>query len=198
MSRIGRTPIPVPAGVEVELRDHDITVKGPKGQLSRRLHPDIAVERSDGQLLVSRPTDNPTHRALHGLTRTLVANMVTGVTTGFAKTLEIYGVGYRAQKQGRKLTLQMGFSHPVEVEPPEGIEFSDVQTFTPTTANAWLSARFSVHGSNKEQVGEVAAHIRGVRPVEPYKGKGIKYAGERVRRKAGKAGKAAAKGKSAK
>jgi len=195
MSRIGRTPIPLPAGVEIELRDLDITVKGPKGQLSRRLHPAIAVERGDGQLLVTRPTDNPTHRALHGLTRTLVANMVTGVTTGFAKTLEIYGVGYRAQKQGRKLTLQMGFSHPVEVDPPEGIDFSDVETFTPTSANAWLSARFAVRGSNKEQVGEIAAYIRGIRPVEPYKGKGIKYAGERVRRKAGKTGKAATKGK---
>jgi large subunit ribosomal protein L6 len=121
--------------------------------------------------------------------------MVTGVTAGFAKVIEIYGVGYRAQKQGRKLTLQMGFSHPVEVEPPEGVEFSDVQTFTPTSANTWLSARFSVLGTSKEQVGEVAAHIRGIRPVEPYKGKGIKYAGEKIRRKAGKAGKAAGKGK---
>jgi large subunit ribosomal protein L6 len=123
--------------------------------------------------------------------------MVTGVTTGFAKTIEIYGVGYRAQKQGRKLTMQMGYSHPVEIEPPDGIEFSDVATFTPTSANAWLSVRFAVLGADREQVGEMAAHIRKVRPVEPYKGKGIKYQGEVVRRKAGKAGKAA-KGKGSK
>lgn len=195
MSRIGRMPIVIPSGVEIRFEDHKITVKGPKGELSRTLHTDIKIERGDGQLMVTRPSDSPTHRALHGLTRTLVANMVTGITTGFAKTIEIYGVGYRAQKQGRKLTMQMGYSHPVEIEPPAAIEFSDVETFTPTSTNSWLSARFSVRGANRELVGEIAAAVRAVRPVEPYKGKGIKYAGEQVRRKAGKAGKAAAKGK---
>lgn len=192
MSRIGKAPIPIPDGVDINIRNNSVTVKGPKGVLSRDFHPDIMLQREDSNIVVSRPTETPRHRALHGLTRSLLANMVTGVTSGFAKTLEIYGVGYRAQKQGRKLTLQMGFSHPVEIEPPDGIEFSDVETFTPTSANAWLSARFSVRGISKEQVGEMAANVRAVREVEPYKGKGIKYSGERVRRKAGKA---AAKGK---
>lgn len=179
MSRIGRTPIPVPSGVQVTTNGLEITVKGPKGQLSRELPADIAVNQGDGTLLVTRPTDSRRHRALHGLTRTLVANMVQGVTNGFQKNLEIQGVGYRAQKQGEKLVLQVGYSHPVEVNPPEGISFV---LETPT--------RVGVAGINKELVGEIAAQVRRIRKPEPYKGKGIRYQGEVVRRKAGKAGKA--------
>jgi len=189
VSRIGRTPIPVPAGVEVIIRDHTVTVKGPRGELTRTVHPDMTVSLSDGVMLVERPSNAGPHRALHGLTRTLLANMVTGVTEGFKKYLEIYGVGYRASKQANKLMMQLGFSHPVEIIPPTGIELSDVETFTPTVANQWLSARFAVMGSNKENVGELAAKIRALRAAEPYKGKGIRYRGEVIRRKAGKAGK---------
>ncbi len=178
MSRIGRMPIPLPDGVEVSQEGRRLRVSGPRGSLEREIHPEMTVERSDGTLRVVRPSDEPRHRALHGLTRTLVANMVTGVTTGFTKVLEISGVGYRAQLQGDKLVLSLGYSHPVEVTPPDGISF---QVDTPT--------RLAVNGADKELVGQVAADIRSRRKPEPYKGKGIRYAGEQILRKAGKAGK---------
>ena len=178
MSRIGRMPIPLPSGVEVTQAGTTITVKGPLGSLQRQLHPEMVVERADGELRVVRPSDEPRHRALHGLTRTLVNNMVVGVTIGFTKGLEISGVGYRAQLQGTKLVLALGYSHPVEVDPPEGVSF---QVETPT--------RLAVVGADKELVGQTAAYIRSRRKPEPYKGKGIRYAGEQILRKAGKAGK---------
>jgi large subunit ribosomal protein L6 len=178
MSRIGRLPIPVPAGVEVTLDGQHITVKGPKGELARDLVPELRVVREDGELRVERPSDEKRSRELHGLTRTLVANMVTGVTTGYRKSLEITGVGYRAQKVGEKLQLNLGYSHPVEIVPPAGISF---EVETPT--------RLHVVGIDKELVGHVAARIRASRKPEPYKGKGVRYMGEVIRRKAGKAGK---------
>jgi large subunit ribosomal protein L6 len=178
MSRIGRMPIPLPDGVEVNQEGRHLSVKGPLGTLERELHSEMKLERDDGVLRVVRPTDEPRHRALHGLTRSLVSNMVTGVTTGFTKNLEISGVGYRAQLQGAKLVLALGYSHPVEVDPPAGIEF---RVENPT--------RLAVFGADKELVGQVAAYIRSQRKPEPYKGKGIRYAGEQVLRKAGKTGK---------
>jgi large subunit ribosomal protein L6 len=178
MSRIGRMPIPLPSGVEVTQEGRRLRVKGPLGELEREIHPEMKVQRADGELRVIRPSDEPRHRALHGLTRTLINNMVTGVTTGFTKALEISGVGYRAQLQGEKLVLALGYSHPVEVEAPPGITFV---VDTPT--------RLAVSGPDKELVGQVAAHIRSQRKPEPYKGKGIRYAGEQILRKAGKAGK---------
>jgi large subunit ribosomal protein L6 len=178
MSRIGRMPIPIPAGVEVTIDGHQVTITGPLGTLQRTLHPEMRIEQDDAEMRVVRPSDAPRHRALHGLTRTLVANMVTGVTTGFSKNLEISGVGYRAQLQGEKLVLALGYSHPVEVTPPDGVRFT---LDSPT--------RLSVSGADKELVGQVAADIRARRKPEPYKGKGIKYAGEQILRKAGKAGK---------
>ena len=179
MSRIGRLPIPVPAGVEVSIDGQDVTVKGPKGTLSHTVADPIRIERAeDGTLTVSRPDDNRQSRSLHGLSRTLVANMVTGVTEGYSKSLEIVGVGYRVTAKGDALEFALGFSHPVLIEPPQGISFS---VEAPT--------RFSVSGIDKQQVGEVAANIRKLRKPEPYKGKGIRYAGEAVRRKVGKAGK---------
>jgi large subunit ribosomal protein L6 len=178
MSRIGRMPIPLPDGVEVTQEGGTVRVAGPLGTLERTVHPEMKIEREDGQLRVVRPTDEPRHRALHGLTRTLLNNMVTGVTTGFTKNLEISGVGYRAQLQGAKLVLALGYSHPVEVDPPPGIEF---RVESPT--------RLGVFGADKELVGQTAAHIRSQRKPEPYKGKGIRYAGEHILRKAGKAGK---------
>ncbi len=178
MSRIGRLPIPLPAGVEVTLEGRALRVRGPLGTLEREIHPDMQLEQTAAELRVVRPTDEPRHRALHGLTRTLVANMVAGVTTGFTKGLEISGVGYRAQLQGTKLVLALGYSHPVEVAAPEGITF---QVETPT--------RLAVFGADKELVGQTAAYIRSRRKPEPYKGKGIRYAGEVILRKAGKAGK---------
>lgn len=178
MSRIGRLPVALPDNVEVTQAGTTLRVKGPLGELSRTIHPEMQIERGDGELRVVRPSDEPRHRALHGLTRSLVANMVTGVTTGFTKSLEIAGVGYRAQLQGDKLVLALGYSHPVEVNPPAGIEF---RLDTPT--------RLAVFGADKELVGQTAAYIRQQRKPEPYKGKGIRYAGEVIRRKAGKAGK---------
>jgi large subunit ribosomal protein L6 len=178
MSRIGRMPISVPSGVDVAQDGNHLTVKGPLGTLERTIHPEMRVEQENGSLKVIRPTDEPRHRALHGLTRTLINNMVTGVTTGFTKNLEISGVGYRAQLQGEKLVLALGYSHPVEVVPPSGIKFI---VETPT--------RLAVSGADKELVGQVAADIRARRKPEPYKGKGIRYAGEQILRKAGKAGK---------
>ena len=175
MSRIGKQPITVPGGVEVAIEPELVTVKGPKGELSERVARDIDVKQEDGQILVSRPTDRGEHRALHGLTRSLIANMVEGVTEGFEKQLEIQGVGYRAQLQGKKLVLALGYSHPVEVEAPDGIEFE-----------VPLPTRIVVRGISKQAVGEVAAIIRKQRPPEPYKGKGIRYEGEHVARKVGK------------
>ena len=175
MSRIGKKPIPIPAGVTVSIEPEVVRVHGPRGELSERVPRAISVEQEDGQLVVRRPTDRGEHRALHGLTRSLVANMVEGVTTGFQKTLEIQGVGYRALLKGRDLELALGYSHPVPVKAPDGIEFEVPQ---PT--------RIIVRGNSKQQVGEVAAIIRKQRPPEPYKGKGIRYEGEYVSRKVGK------------
>ncbi|HET9345340.1 MAG TPA: 50S ribosomal protein L6 [Candidatus Limnocylindrales bacterium] len=178
MSRIGRLPIPIPAGVDVTIDGRTLTVKGPKGQLTRELHPDMNVSREDGTIVVSRPTEQKLHKQLHGLTRSLVNNMVVGVTDGYRKGLEINGVGYRAVKVGEKLQLSLGYSHPVEIEPPTGITF---ELENPT--------HLAVVGIDKELVGQVAAQVRSTRKPEPYKGKGVRYAGEQVRRKAGKAGK---------
>ena len=175
MSRIGRQPIPLPAGVTVAIEPERVIVNGPKGELSERIHRDITVEHLGDELKVARPTDRGEHRALHGLTRTLVANMVTGVTAGFEKRLEIQGVGYRAQLRGRDLELALGYSHPVPVKAPEGFEF-DVPRPT----------RIVFKGASKQQVGEIAAFIRKQRKPEPYKGKGIRYEGEYVARKVGK------------
>ena len=175
MSRIGRQPIPVPAGVTVAIEPELVTVNGPKGELSERVNRDIGVEQVGEEVLVTRPTDRGEHRALHGLTRTLVANMVKGVTDGFEKRLEIQGVGYLAQLRGRDLELALGYSHPVSVKAPDGIEFE-----------VPLPTRIVVRGASKQQVGEVAAYIRKQRKPEPYKGKGIRYEGEYVARKVGK------------
>lgn len=184
MSRIGKLPISVPSGVEVKLEDNAITVKGPKGVLSRQLHPEMIITQEDNMIVVSRPSDEKKHKALHGLTRTLVANMVQGVTTGFEKSLDLVGVGYRAAKQGNKLVLTVGFSHPVEIEPEKGL---DIEVPAPT--------KIIVKGADKEKVGMLAANIRAVREPEPYKGKGIKYSDEVVRRKVGKTGGKGAKKK---
>jgi large subunit ribosomal protein L6 len=175
MSRIGRQPIPVPSGVTVSIEPQRVTVNGPRGELSERIPREMEVEQDNGEVLVKRPTDRGEHRALHGLTRSLIANMVTGVTDGFEKRLEIQGVGYRAQLRGRDLELALGYSHPVSIKAPEGIEFEVPQ---PT--------RIVVKGPSKQQVGEVAATIRKQRKPEPYKGKGIRYEGEYVARKVGK------------
>jgi large subunit ribosomal protein L6 len=175
VSRIGKQPIPVPDGVQVQIEPELVRVNGPRGELSERVPRDIAVEQRDGELVVTRPTDRAEHRALHGLTRSLVANMVVGVTTGYEKRLEIQGVGYRAVLKGRDLELALGYSHPVPIKAPDGIEFEVPQ---PT--------RVVVKGISKQLVGEVAANIRKQRPPEPYKGKGIRYEGEYVARKVGK------------
>lgn len=177
MSRIGRAPIAIPEGVKVEVIGNVVSVKGPKGELKREIHKDMIIEMENGEILVKRPTENKLHKSLHGLTRTLISNMVIGVTKGFEKNLEIAGVGYRAAKQGNKLVLTLGYSHPVEVEQPAGLE---IKVPAPT--------KISVSGINKEHVGALAAKIRGFREPEPYKGKGIKYEGEIIRRKVGKTG----------
>jgi large subunit ribosomal protein L6 len=178
MSRIGRQPIAVPTGVQVTIADdNNVTVKGPKGQLERQFPRTMQLSREEENLVVNRPNDEGKQRALHGLSRSLLTNMVIGVTNGFTKTLEVQGVGYRAQLQGTSLQLALGFSHPVIIAPPEGISF------------AVEGPRLHVQGIDNERVGQVAANIRKLRPPEPYKGKGIRYLGERVRRKAGKAGK---------
>lgn len=179
MSRIGKMPITIPAGVEVKIgKDNFLTVKGPKGTLERKLADDMNIAMEDGQIVVTRPSDLKKHRALHGLTRTLIFNMVVGVTEGYQKVLEVNGVGYRAAKSGKKLALTLGYSHPVEMEDPEGIE---------TVLEG--QNKITVKGIDKEKVGQFAAEIRGKRPPEPYKGKGIKYADETIRRKVGKTGK---------
>jgi large subunit ribosomal protein L6 len=179
VSRIGLMPVPLPKGVTVNIEGSTVQVKGPKGELVRTLNPEMQIKLENNILLVERPTDQRRHRALHGLTRALLNNMVLGVSQGFARRLEIEGVGYRAEIQGKNLVLNVGFSHPVVVEPPPGISF-EVEKGT---------RMFAVLGADKEMVGEMAARIRRIRPPEPYKGKGIRYQGERVRRKAGKAGK---------
>ncbi len=178
MSRIGKMPVQVPDGVEVGVNGQVVTVRGPKGTLTQEFHPDMVIALEDNALTVERPGNDKAHRALHGLTRSLLANMVEGVTKGYQRDLEISGVGYRAAKQGNTLVLSMGYSHPVEIEPEPGIEF---EVPAPT--------RISVKGIDKQLVGETAAQIRAVRPPEPYLGKGIRYAGEQIRRKAGKADK---------
>lgn len=178
MSRIGRKPIAIPSGVEVTLNNTVITVKGPKGTLTRELHKDMQVSVENNEINVVRPSDNKEHRSLHGTTRSVVSNMVTGVTEGFFKNLELVGVGYRASKSGDKIVLNVGYSHPVEITPEPGIEF-EVPSNT----------KITVRGIDKERVGAYAANIRSVREPEPYKGKGIKYEGERIIRKEGKAGK---------
>jgi len=180
MSRVGRLPITIPDKVQVSIEDGRVTVRGPRGELSREVSPLMSVRQEGNVITVERENDSPQQRALHGLTRSLIANMVQGVSDGFTKTLEFHGVGYRVEKRGDNIVLSLGFSHPVEVSPPPGITF-----------DAEGTSRVHVRGSDKEMVGQVAADIRALRPPEPYKGKGIRYAGEYVRRKAGKAGKAA-------
>lgn len=177
MSRIGKLPVNIPDGVQVNLQDNLITIKGPKGELKKQLHPEMIVKVEEGQIVVTRPSEEKKHRALHGLTRTLVFNMVEGVTNGYQKALELVGVGYRAQLQGQKLVLQVGYSHPVEFEPGENM-----------VIEVPAQNKIIVKGIDKEQVGALAANIRAVREPEPYKGKGIKYEGEIIKRKAGKAG----------
>jgi len=178
MSRIGKKPVEIPSGVTVTINGDTVTVKGPKGELTRSFNPDINITVEDNIIHVTRPSDSKNHRALHGTTRALLANMVEGVSKGFEKSLELVGVGYRAQKQGKKLVLNVGYSHPVEFEPEEGLEV-EVPSNT----------KIVVKGVSKERVGAFAANIRDVRPPEPYKGKGIRYEGEYVRRKEGKTGK---------
>ena len=177
MSRIGKKPVTVPAGVTLTVQGHEVAVKGPKGELRRRLHPEMQLAMNDGSFTVSRPSDEPRHKALHGLTRTLVQNMVDGVSKGFSKTLEIQGVGYKAEAKPYGVNLVVGFSHPVKYEAPKGIKI--------TVENNTV---VKIEGADKEAVGQVAAELRQVRPPEPYKGKGVRYQGEQVRRKAGKTG----------
>ena len=179
MSRVGRLPIEVPAGVDIKIDGSYVKVKGPKGELEWTFSPDMTIKQEDGEIVIERPTDQPTHRALHGTTRALINNMVVGVSKGFERILEIEGVGYRAEMDGKKLIVNVGFSHPVIIEPPEGISFEvDMKV-----------RQIKVLGYDKQSVGQVAADIRKLRPPEPYKGKGIRYQGEYVRRKPGKAGK---------
>jgi large subunit ribosomal protein L6 len=175
MSRIGKKPIPVPEGVQVQVEPEIVRVNGPRGELSEAKNRDIVVDQQDGELVVTRPTDRAEHRALHGLTRSLIANMIEGVTSGFEKRLEIQGVGYRAALKGKNVELSVGYSHTVQIEAPDGVEF---EVPAPT--------QVVVRGNSKQAVGEMAAQIRKVRPPEPYKGKGIRYAGEHVQRKVGK------------
>ena len=179
MSRVGQMPITVPSGVDVTIKGSHVRVKGPKGQMEHTFPAAMEISQKEGIVSIQRPSDERTHRALHGMTRALINNMVTGVSTGFEKVLEINGVGYRAEMAGNNLVLHVGYSHPVEVEPPEGISF-EVDNRT---------RQIKVMGYDKQSVGHIAANIRKVRPPEPYKGKGIKYLDERIRRKAGKAGK---------
>ncbi len=181
MSRVGRLPVDIPSGVQVEVKGTNVHVKGPKGEMQRTFSPLIGIAMENGQIQVSRKSDLPAERALHGTTRAVLANMIHGVSAGFERVLEIEGVGYRAEMNGKKLVLYMGFSHPVEMEPPAGITF-DVEAKT---------RQVIVRGFDKELVGQIAANVRNVRPPEPYHGKGLHYLGERIRRKAGKAGKAA-------
>ncbi len=182
MSRVGKMPVKIPKGVDVKVNDHTVTVKGPKGELTRTFTPNMAISVKDSEVLVATP-EAPGLDAIHGLTRALINNMVKGVTEGYKRSLELEGVGYRAELQGKNLVLNVGFSHPVSIDPPNGITFLVDKS----------SRAFSVEGIDRELVGQLASHIRSIRPPEPYKGKGIRFAGERVRRKAGKAGKVGAK-----
>ncbi|HEX9495888.1 MAG TPA: 50S ribosomal protein L6 [Candidatus Limnocylindria bacterium] len=182
MSRIGKLPITVPSGVDVKVNGQDVVVKGPKGELKRTFHPLVTIDRADGSMNVKRVNESPTAKAIHGLSRSLLANMVTGVATGYVRDLEISGTGYRATLAGKKLQLALGYSHPIEIDPPAGISFA---LETPQ--------KVRVAGADKEIVGEIAAKIRALRVPDPYKAKGVKYAGEYIRRKAGKAGKVGAK-----
>ena len=185
MSRIGKTPVPLASGATAAATESTVTVKGPKGELTREFLSTVSLALENGQIIVTRSSDAPTVRAIHGTTRALVSNMVVGVSTGFTKVLEVEGVGYRAEMDGKNLVLYVGYSHPVVVEPPDGITFeADAKT-----------RQVKVIGRDREQVGQVASNIREIRPPEPYKGKGIRYQGERVRRKAGKAGKGGKGGK---
>ena len=179
MSRIGKKPIPIPDKVQVTIDGSLVTVKGPKGELSHRFPVDMTIKQQDGQIVVERPTDQKRHRALHGMTRALIANMVSGVSEGFEKVLEIVGVGYRAELQGQTLVMHLGYSHPIEVQPPQDVEFVVEER----------GRLVRVRGIDKQVVGQITANIRKLRPPEPYKGKGVRYQGEYVRRKAGKAGK---------
>lgn len=181
MSRVGRLPVVIPAGVQVEIKDGNVHVKGPKGEMSRNFSPLIGIAMENGQISITRNSDRPAERALHGTTRAVLANMIHGVHTGFERVLEIEGVGYRAEMNGYNLVLNMGYSHPVEIQPPSGIAFEVDQK----------SRQVFIRGFDKELVGQVAANVRNVRPPEPYHGKGLHYQGEKIRRKAGKAGKAA-------
>jgi large subunit ribosomal protein L6 len=175
MSRVGKQPIPIPAGVKIERSGGVVTVTGPKGKLSQKIHDEIGMEIKDGHAIFTRPSDSKYNRALHGLYRALIANMVKGVTTGFSKDLEIEGVGYKVEQTGKAFTFSLGFSHPVAILPPQGVE---IKVSAPN--------KFSISGIDKQLVGQVAAKIRSFRPPEPYKGKGVRYAGEHIRRKAGK------------
>ena len=181
MSRVGRMPVAIPNGVQIELNGSNVSVKGPKGEMKRTFSPLVGIAMENGQIVITRNSDLPAERALHGTTRAVLANMVRGVSTGFERVLEIEGVGYRAEMNGKNLVLNMGYSHPVEMEPPTGISF-DVEQKTRLVY---------VRGFDKELVGQIAANVRNVRPPEPYHGKGLHYLGEKIRRKAGKAGKAA-------
>jgi large subunit ribosomal protein L6 len=180
MSRIGKKPVPVPNKVEISIKGQDVTVKGPKGELQHSIHPDITIKQEDGNLIVERPSDEREHRALHGLTRALIANMVTGVSDGFKKTLKIEGVGYTSELRGQNLVMKLGYSHEIVINPPADINFVVEDR----------GVTIHVNGIDKQVVGQVAANIRELRPPEPYLGKGVRYLDERVRRKAGKAGKA--------
>ena len=185
MSRIGKKPIPIPKGVAINVTESNyVTVKGPKGTLEQQLPEEMVLDQDDGVLTVVRPSDQQRHRALHGLTRSLLANMVVGVTEGYQRVLEISGVGYRASREGNNIILQLGFSHPIRVAPPEGISFELIERRSATEPQQVI-----IRGIDKQTVGEEAAKLRGLRPPEPYKGYGIKYKNERVRRKAGKTGK---------
>lgn len=185
MSRIGRMPIPLPSGVTVQMSDGRIDVAGPKGTLARTISSEMTVRQEDGKIIVERPSDIKMHKSLHGLTRTLVANMVQGVTDGYTRVLRLHGIGYRAQLQGDRLQLNLGFSHDVYIVPPDGIKIG-VETFSPNVDNQHCTARLTITGIDKEKVGQVAATIRELKKPEPYKGKGLRYEGEVVRRKAGK------------
>ena len=179
MSRIGKMPVNIPAKVQIAINGHDVSVKGPKGELSATMHPEMTITQEDGVLHVTRPSDDRRHRELHGLTRALINNMVNGVTTGYRKTLQIEGVGYRAELQGKVLIMYLGFSHPIEVQPPKDVTFTVEERGT----------IIHVDGIDRQTVGQITADIRNLRPPEPYKGKGVRYQGEFIRRKAGKAGK---------
>ena len=181
MSRVGRLPVVIPAGVQVEVTGSNVRIKGPKGEMQRTFSTSIGIAKENNQILVTRNSDLPAERALHGTTRAVLANMIHGVSAGFDRTLEIEGVGYRAELNGKNLVLYVGYSHPVEIEPPAGISF-DVDAKT---------RQVIIRGYDKELVGQIAANVRNIRPPEPYHGKGLHYLGERIRRKAGKAGKAA-------